>query len=97
MIRQGCNTPDETAMWTRTTWRQHSRSGLRYGSDLTDGERTLLAPFLPAKANCGRKRAWPMREIVNAMWLVSRPGARSIAGSHASGMTAPGKVSTITW
>ena len=61
-------------MWTPTTRRQHSRAGLRYGSDLTDAEWTLLAPFLPAEAGCGRKRAWPMREIVNAICYILRGG-----------------------
>jgi hypothetical protein len=37
----------EDPMWTPTTLAQHSRSGLRYGSDLTDGEWTILEPFLP--------------------------------------------------
>ena len=61
-------------MWTPTTRRQHSRAGLRYGSDLTDAEWAILAPFLPAAAPCGRKRAYPMREIVNAMCYVLRGG-----------------------
>ncbi len=61
-------------MWTPTTRRQHSRAGLRYGSDLTDAEWTLLAPFLPAQAGCGRKRAWLMHEIVNAICYVLRGG-----------------------
>ena len=61
VIRRGCKTLDETSMWTPTTRRQHSRAGLRYGSDQTDAEWALLAPFLPAAAGCGRKRAWPMR------------------------------------
>jgi transposase len=61
-------------MWTPTTRRQHSRSGLRYGSDLTDVEWTILSPFLPAEAACGRKWAWPMREIVNAISYVLRGG-----------------------
>ena len=74
MIRQGCNTPDETGMWTPTTRQQHSRGGLRYGSDLTDAEWEILAPFLPAEAGCGRKRAWPMREIVNAICYILRGG-----------------------
>jgi transposase len=59
-------------MWTPTTRRQHSRAGLRYGSDLTDAEWEVLAPFLPAEARCGRKRAWPMREIVNAISYILR-------------------------
>ena len=35
-------------MWTPTTRTQHSRTGLRYGSDVTDAEWLLLSPFLPA-------------------------------------------------
>ena len=61
-------------MWTPTTRAQHSRAGLRYGSDLTDAEWAILAPFLPAKARCGRRRAYPMRELVNAMFYVLRGG-----------------------
>jgi transposase len=61
-------------MWTPTTRRQHSRAGLRYGSDLTDAEWALLQPLLPAPCARGRKRAWPMREIVNAIFYVLRGG-----------------------
>jgi transposase len=61
-------------MWTPTTRRHHSRAGLRYGSDLTDAEWTILEPLLPAACRHGRKRAWPMREIVNAICYVLRGG-----------------------
>jgi transposase len=61
-------------MWSPTTRRQHSRAGLRYGSDVTDKEWVILEPLLPAEAECGRKRAWPMREIVNAIFYVLRGG-----------------------
>ena len=61
-------------MWTPTTRRQHSRDGLRYGSDLTDAEWAILLPFLPSQAACGRKRAHPMREIVNGICYVLRGG-----------------------
>jgi putative transposase len=61
-------------MWTPTVRRQHSRAGLRYGSDLTDAEWAILCPFLPPQAKCGRKRAYPMREVVNAMCYVLRGG-----------------------
>ena len=67
VIRRDCETNDENAMWTPTTRRQHSRPNLRYESDLTDAEWEILCPFLPAEADCGRRRAWPMREIVNAI------------------------------
>ncbi len=61
-------------MWTPTTRAQHSRAGLRYGSDLTDAEWASLAPFLPPEARCGRKRAYPMREVSNAICYVLRGG-----------------------
>ena len=61
-------------MWTPTTRRQHSRAKLRFGSDLTDGESSIIGPFLPPEAACGRKWAWPMREILNAMCYVLRGG-----------------------
>ncbi len=39
-------------MWTPTTRAQHSRTGLRCGSDVTDAEWLLLSPFLPAPSPC---------------------------------------------
>lgn len=53
-------------MWTPTTRRQPSRAGLRYGSDLTDARWAILCPLLPSEAKCGRKRAYPMREVVKS-------------------------------
>ncbi|WP_376094524.1 IS5 family transposase [Roseomonas sp. CCTCC AB2023176] len=61
-------------MWTPATRRQHSRVGLRYASDLTDAEWRLLEPLLPPPRRCGRRRAWPMREVVNAILYVLRTG-----------------------
>ena len=61
-------------MWTPTTRKQHSRSGLRYGSDVTDAEWLILSPFLPPAGSCGCPRKWEMREIVNAIFYVLRGG-----------------------
>ena len=61
-------------MWTPTTRAQHSRTGLRYGCDLADAEWAILGPFLPCEAGCGRKRAYPMREVVNAICYFLRAG-----------------------
>ncbi len=61
-------------MWTPTTRRQHSRRGLRYGSDTTDAESQIIGLFLPAEHGCGRKRAWQTREIVTAIFYVLRGG-----------------------
>ena len=61
-------------MWTPATCAQHSRAHLRYQSDLTDAEWALIEPFLPPACRTGRKRAWPMREVVNAIFYVMRAG-----------------------
>jgi transposase len=61
-------------MWTPATRPQHSRAGLRYASDLTDAEWRLLAPLLPPAPRRGRRWAWPLREIGNAIFYVLRAG-----------------------
>src|SRR3546814_1876775 len=61
-------------MWTPTTRRPHSRDHLRYGSDLTDAEWEIIAPFMPPPAKTGRPREWPIREIMNAIFYVLRAG-----------------------
>ena len=61
-------------MWTPTTRQQHSRDHLRYGSDLTDQEWEIVAPFMPLPARTGRPRLWTMREIMNAIFYVLRAG-----------------------
>src|SRR5215203_1074727 len=61
-------------MWTPTTRRQHNREGLRYETDLTDAEWALVEPLMPKPCKCGRPRAWPLREIMNAIFYVLRGG-----------------------
>jgi transposase len=61
-------------MWTPETRADHDRDDLRYPSDLTDAEWQLLAPLLPPPAETGRHRAWPMREMMNAIFFVLRGG-----------------------
>ncbi len=61
-------------MWTPTTRSRHDRKHLRYSSDLSDAEWQLLEPLLPAAAETGRPRGWPMREIINALFYVLRGG-----------------------
>ena len=39
---------------------------------LTDAEWVTLGPCIPPDAKCGRKRAYPMREVVNALRRVLR-------------------------
>ena len=63
-------------MWTPTTRRQHSRTVIRYPTDLTDAEWRVIAPYLPEPRATGRPRKWPMREIVNGIFYVMRAGLR---------------------
>jgi transposase len=61
-------------MWTPATRRQHSRDDLRYETDLTDAEWALIERLMPKPRQRGRPRAWPLREIVNAIFYVLRGG-----------------------
>lgn len=61
-------------MWTPTSREQHNRKALRYQTDLTDAEWAVIEPLMPAACRSGRRRAWPLREIVNAIFYVMRAG-----------------------
>ena len=61
-------------MWTSATRAQHTRVSQRYQTDLTDAEWLLIAHILPAARATGRRREWPMREIVNVIFYVLRGG-----------------------
>ena len=61
-------------MWAPTTRKRHNRPTARYQTDLTDKEWQLVEPHLPAARKTGRPRAWPMREIINAIFHVLRGG-----------------------
>lgn len=61
-------------MWNPTARALHSRAGLRYGSDLTDAEWAIVAPFLPKPCNRGRHRRWRWREVLDAIFYVLRAG-----------------------
>ena len=81
-------------MWTPTTRAQRSRAGLRYGSDVTDAEWLILAPFLPVPCSCGCPCRWEMREIIkvilwrNYTYLWMRVSASSRTGSNPGLLTA---------
>jgi putative transposase len=61
-------------MWSPTTRRRYSRTGLRYASDLTDAEWALIEPLLPTACGRGRPRSWPPRAILDAIFYVLRGG-----------------------
>lgn len=61
-------------MWTPITRAQHSREGLRYSSDLTDKEWAILEPLMPPPRRTGRRRTWPWRRILEAIFYILRGG-----------------------
>lgn len=61
-------------MWTAITRAQHRREGARFPSDLTDAEWAVLKPLLSAPLSIGRPPAWPMRELLNAIFYILRGG-----------------------
>ena len=60
--------------WTEITRKEYARTGLRYASDLTDGEWALIAPRLPKPRALGRPRKTDMRCVMNAILYLASAG-----------------------
>ncbi len=45
-----------------------------YSTDLSDGQWERISPFIPQAKQGGRPRSVDMREILNAIWYVTRSG-----------------------
>ena len=59
-------------MWTDENRTRYDRSKLRYPSDLTDEEWTLIKPEIPRAKRGGNKRTVAIREVFNGlMYLLS--------------------------
>jgi transposase len=54
-------------MWTTQNRGRYDRSKLRYPSDLTDDEWSLIEPLIPPAKRGGNKRTVDVREIVNGV------------------------------
>lgn len=63
-------------MWTSENRGRYDRSKLRYPSDLTDNEWTLVAPLIPPAKRGGNKRTANMREVVNGLMYVLSTGCQ---------------------
>jgi transposase len=63
-------------MWKPEHRRAASRSGLRYPSDLTDGEWALVEPQIPPARRGGRPRDVDLREVLNAIFYVLSTGCQ---------------------
>ena len=55
---------------------EHNRDHLRYTSDLTDREWSIMEPFIPPAKSGGRPRTTDMREVVNAILYVGGSGCQ---------------------
>ena len=62
--------------WTEITRRDYRREGLRYASDLTDAEWSLIEPFMPVRSPIGRPRTTNLRSVVNAILYIGSTGCQ---------------------
>jgi hypothetical protein len=62
--------------WIEITRPKYQRDGLRYASDTTDEEWSLIEPHLPPPASCGRMRETSMREVVNSIFYIAQTGCQ---------------------
>ncbi len=63
-------------MWTPENRARYDRSSLRYPSDLTDSEWSLVKPLIPAAKRGGNKRRVDEREVVNGLMYVLSTGCQ---------------------
>jgi transposase len=63
-------------MWTNDNRGRYDRSGLRYPSDLTDDEWSLVEPLIPPGKRGGDKRTVIMREVVNGLMYILSTGCQ---------------------
>jgi len=63
-------------MWTPRNRARYDRSKLRYPSDLTDEEWSLVEPLIPLGKPGGGKRTVNMREVVNGLMYILSTGCQ---------------------
>jgi transposase len=69
-------TEEHVMAWTEVTRGKYQRDGLRYASDTTDEEWSVIAPHLPPPAACGRKRRSSLRDIINSIFYIAQSGCQ---------------------
>ena len=63
-------------MWTTENRSRYDRSELRYPSDLTDDEWSLVEPLIPRATRGGNKRTVDVREVVNEIMYILSTGCQ---------------------
>lgn len=62
--------------WTPFTRRHHDRSRMRYASDLTDREWSMVEPFMPRQPRLGRRRKTCLRSVMDAIFYLLQSGCQ---------------------
>lgn len=62
--------------WTETARRDYARRGVRYATDLTEREWSLIEPFMLPPRRIGRPRTTDLREVVNAILYMASAGCQ---------------------
>ena len=65
-----------TVPWSEITRPKYRRPGLRYASDMTDAEWSLIEPFMPEANSIGRPRETELRAVVNAILYLASTGCQ---------------------
>ena len=63
-------------MWTTENRSRYDRSKLRYPSDLTDEEWSVIKPLIPPAKRGGNKRTVDERESVNGLTYILSTGCQ---------------------
>jgi transposase len=63
-------------MWTPENRKLYDRRGLRYESDLTDGEWGLIGGMIPPAKRGGNKRTVELRAVVNGIMYILSTGCQ---------------------
>ena len=63
-------------MWTEENRKHYERTGLRYPSDMTDAEWSLIEPLIPPAKRPGRHREVNIREVVNGIFYLLSTGCQ---------------------
>jgi transposase len=66
----------ERPMWKPEHRQAANRSNLRYPSDLTDAEWTIVEPMIPPARHGGRKRSVNVREVLNGIFYILWTGCQ---------------------
>ena len=63
-------------MWTNENRGRYDRSKLRYPSDLTNEEWSLIGPLIPPAKRGGNKRTVVVRDVVNGLMYILSTGCQ---------------------